>query len=151
MGNDIEIAWDELTDIFKDGKLEPAEVPSLLRALATFTEVSANVLAVFNLGPQGPAILAALQLMKVTLTNIAEAMDKQIPKITEAWESLDNILEDDKIMVNEVPDFVVALSDLLEANIAILAPYLTPEFGEAAGRLGGKLQKLFDWAKKLKK
>jgi len=137
-------SWKELQELFKDGKIDPVEVPPLLRALSTIIEFIASIFAALKLDPK---VMVIMTIVKDVLRNIGDALEKQIPKIEEAWKKLDEVFKDDKITEDEVPKFLEGLAELFEALWSIIVPFATPEFNDNAEKIAVKISKLNEWVK----
>ena len=131
--------WSSIAEILQDGRIEPKEVPRLLAAIASLLGDLASLLTVLVVDPKITALLAVIAKV---LTSLSKSIEKQTPKILENWKAISRILEDNEVDLKEVAPLLIAISNLVEAGIAIVFPFLDPEFSEAASKLVSKIQKV---------
>jgi hypothetical protein len=146
-GDIIEI-WENLEEIFKDGKVVAEEMPKLLQAIAVILSILLDVLSVVGLDAK---VILIMKTVSATLITLSEKLEREIPDIKLAWNEIAGILEDEKIKPNEIKDFVIALSNLLESLLTLALPFVNVEMTDGMLKLTGKLQKLIKWFEDLEK
>jgi len=142
---DLTTSWDDLQEIFEDGKLEPREMPVLLGAMLTILDLIMGVLSAAKVDPKvGIIITAVIGVLKM----FNEALEKELDNITEAWNQIMSTLNDDnKITLKEIPTVLSGLSTLTEITIRIMMPFLTEDFLKKFGVIGDKLERVNKWLK----
>lgn len=137
---DIVVLWDQLVEVFKDGKVAPEEVPTLLETVGqVLTSIAALLGTWSNVDPK---IKAILSLVGVAMGAVAKSLAAQTPKLVAAWTVISAILRDGKISPLEAPRFIGAVADLLEALLAVCLPFVNLEFSGQAQKALQFLQRV---------
>jgi len=136
-------SWEELQEIFEDGKLEPSEAPILVEALITVVDLIAGVLTAAKVDPKIGLILT---MIVGVLKMFGEALENELENINKAWaEIMSTLNDDDKISLNEIPTLLSGLGSLTEITIRIMLPFLTEDFLKKFGVIGEKLGRVNKW------
>ena len=101
--NGIVKIWDDLESIFKDGKIIIEELPTLLKAIAQITNLILGALSIIGLDVK---VTVIIETIIKTIEQMAGKIENETPKIKESWKKLSDILEDERIRPNEIPDFM---------------------------------------------
>jgi len=143
---DIKSIGKELSEVFQDGKLEPKEVPIMLRVTAKLIGAVIGMLGMFGVPPN---VVGIVGIIGEVLKSLADGIEEQLPKIETAWAIVVGIVADKKINRTEIMPLLLAIADLMEAGLMIVLPFATPDFTDSMGALGNRVRSVVEFLEKI--
>jgi hypothetical protein len=138
--DDVLEAWEAVEEIFSDGKLDPKEFPTLLKAIKVFTGTLTGYLTL--LGSIDPKVGAILTVITGALGMLSNSLAERLPELERHYTELAKINADGKITAGEVAPFISNMIGLLKACAGVILPFIPAEQAKSSAVIAVKLASL---------